>query len=132
MNRSLLEMPDGRKAIRLQLEPGNLHRLQNGDPIMVHLNEFFPNGIPKNLVLFIDYTETPIAEAAAAMQQAEMAFDERTAVSKQKRPHCPECKSTIEQLGLYTSNAPVALVMCSSCGAVFGAVPAESLPKVEP
>jgi hypothetical protein len=113
---------DGSKFVVLVLEPGNLHRLQQHRPIRLRLEDLFPEGIPQRLELEIFYSETPVADARELSKQARVYLDERTPVSQQKRPHCPECSSTIEQLGMMRDeNCPVDVIFCPACGCVLGA-----------
>jgi hypothetical protein len=80
----------------------------------------FPDGVPQRLELGIFYSETPVADARALRDLAEVSLDERTHVSINKRPHCPECHSTIEQLGMMKYEAaPVDVVFCPQCGCVL-------------
>src|SRR5215471_18825122 len=121
MNKLFGTKPDGTKFIALSLEPGNIHRLtKKGLPILVRIEDMFPDGIPTKLELAIFYSETPVADARKLAEMAEVALDERTPVSKEKRPHCPECRSTIEQLGMMRGDAPVDTIFCASCGCVLG------------
>jgi hypothetical protein len=114
---------DGRSFLHFRLEPGNLKRLKDGDPIKKRIEDMYPDGIPRKLDLYISFSDTPVADAVGLKQMADVALDERTPVSEKKRPHCPECKSTIEQLGGWKSDAPVMLLYCIVCGCAFGAVP---------
>ena len=116
---------DGTPFVGLILEPGNLHRLRRKQPILLHIEDFFPDGIPKRLELLISFSETPIADAAALKDFADVVFDERSAVKK--RPHCPECHSTIEQIGAWGNESPLVLIFCTSCGCVFGTAAAAGL-----
>lgn len=122
MNQLVGKKEDGTPFVALVLEPGNLHKLRQGQPIVVHVEDFFPNGIPKKLELAIMHSETPIADARALAKTAEYVADERSAVPP-KGPHCVECKSTIETLGAYKSDAPVVLLFCPICGCVLGSIP---------
>lgn len=130
MNQIVGKLEDGTSFLALVLEPGNLHKLRQGRPIKLRIESWFPDGIPKKLELAIFHSETPVADARELSKMAEMAFDERSAV--QKKPHCHECKSTIEQLGVWRNESPVALIFCPTCGCVFGIVPSPTvagLPK---
>lgn len=120
MNQIVGRKQDGTHFVALVLEPGNLHLLQKGRPVELHLDDFFPEGLPKRLDLEIFYSETPVADARELKKLAEVALDERSAISGTKRPHCPECRSTIEQLGVWKSDAPLAVVFCATCGCVLG------------
>lgn len=124
-----LTKSDGSRALSLVLEPGNLHRLQQGDPIKLCVHELFPDGIPRKLDLLISFSETPIADARELAKHAEVAFDDRSRVTK--KPHCPECRSTIEQLGVWKNESPVALTFCPSCGCVFGALDSVAFKQAE-
>lgn len=118
---------NGGKFLMLVLEPANLHRLQRGEPILVHIEDMYPDGIPKRLDLRILFSATPIADARELADVAEVTLDERTPVSKSKRPHCPECRSTIEQLGMLTNAPPVDIVFCPQCGCVLGVARAKEV-----
>lgn len=107
------------------LEPGNMYRLTNHQPIEIKLADgAWKDGIPQNATLVIAYSETPIADQKKLEQLVggpQNVEDRRTAVSEKKRPHCPECKSTIEQLGVWRSaESPLWLTFCYVCGCVFG------------
>lgn len=117
------------------LEPGNMYKLTNHQPIEIKLNEGpWEKGIPLDATLVITYSETPIADEKQLRKLVGpegKVEDRRTAVSEAKRPHCPECKSTIEQLGVWRSDdAPLWLTFCCVCGCVFGVSrPIEGLKK---
>lgn len=124
MNQLVGTKENGTKFLVLVLEPGNIHKLQQKQPISIRIEDMFPDGIPKRLELGIFYSETPIADARQLSQMADVTLDERTPTIKNKRPHCPECKSTIEQLGMMRSpESPVNTIFCPTCGCVFGVVP---------
>jgi hypothetical protein len=129
MNQFVGKKPDGTPFLALVLEPGNLHKLQAGQPIALRVQDLFPDGIPKRLELMIDFSETPVADAREFAKEADVSLDERTAVSQSKKPHCPECKSTIEQLGAWRNDSPVALVFCPTCGCVLGTLPGETFKR---
>lgn len=112
---------NGGSFIALALEPGNLHRLRQSQPILLRIEDQFPDGIPKRLELMIAYSETPVMDARKLAQHAEVVLDERSAVMK--RPHCPECRSTVEQFGMLTSDAPVNAIFCPTCGCILGIIP---------
>jgi hypothetical protein len=123
MNQIVGKKDDGCPFLLVVLEPGNLHRLQRNDPITVRVEDWFPEGIPKRLELCIAYSETPVADSRALPKMADVTLDERSAVAREIRPHCPECRSTIEQLGLWRSDqAPVDTLFCSVCGCVLSVV----------
>lgn len=122
MNQVVGTKDNGTKFLALVLEPGNLHRLQKREPITVRVEDLFPDGIPRKLEVAIFYSETPIADARQLAKMAEVTLDERTPVSESKRPHCPECRSTIEQLGMMRSDAPVHTIFCTMCGCVLGVI----------
>lgn len=122
MNQFAGKRADGRSFLSLVLEPGNIRRLQQGQPIMLQVEALFPQGIPKALELAIHYSETPVADARYLAKVAEVTLDERP-MHAQTRPHCPQCRSTIEELAVWRSEqSPVALPFCASCGCVFGCV----------
>lgn len=109
------------------LEPGNIHKLmEERKPILIPLNDgpFAGRGLPAKLSVVIHYSETPIAD----MKHLERTFgikpvDERTPTVKTKVPHCAECKSTVEELGVWRNDSPVWLVFCVGCGCVLGSMP---------
>jgi len=127
MNQIVGKRADGTPFVALVLEPGNLHRLKRDQPISLRMEDLFINGIPQRLELIIGYSETPVSDARELRKNTEVALDERTAVSQTKRPHCPECESVIEQLGLMRNDSPVALVYCPNCGCVLGTLPGEGV-----
>jgi hypothetical protein len=134
MNELIAKGADGQTVLILVLEPGNINLLREGRPIDKRIHDYFPDGIPRKLELVIHYSETPLADSKAFAKMSKMTFDERS--SKKVRPHCPECKSTIEQLGVWRNESRMALTFCSQCGCIFGMVPTEvanalSLPKPE-
>jgi hypothetical protein len=117
---------NGRQFLELRLEPGNLELLTRaGAPIKTRIEDMFPDGIPDRLDLYISYSETPIADARELEQSAEVALDERTHISQAKRPHCPECKSTVEQLAALKHPAAPTVFCCATCGCVLGVAPSE-------
>lgn len=107
------------------LEPGNFERLQHHEPIEFELNDGpWKNGLPPKITIVIAYSETPIRDARELAKLVPTVEDRRTPVSESKRPHCQECKSTIEQLGVWRSDqSPMWLVFCPVCGCVFGTTP---------
>jgi len=125
MNHLLMKDVNGKNVLVFVLEPGNVNLLREGRPISKHIEEFFPDGIPRNLELLIFYSETPVHDAKEFEKMSKMTFDERTPASKTRRPHCQECKSTIEQLGVWRNESPMAITFCPQCGCVFGMVPSE-------
>lgn len=129
MNQIAGKRADGTPFLMLVLEPGNLERLQQGRPVFKRVEDFFPDGIPRRLELVIGFSETPIADARGLRDQAQVALDERTPESKKKRPHCPECKSTIEQLGVMQNESPIVLVFCPNCGCVLSSALADQMLK---
>ena len=106
------------------LEPGNIHKLQQKHPIEIDLNDGpWRDGLPPKVQVIIAYSETPVADAKefSKLHPGMQVEDRRTAVIEKKVPHCPECKSTIEQLGVWRSDeAPLWLAFCAMCGCVFG------------
>lgn len=125
MNQFVGRSPDGKQYLEFRLEPGNIQKLTQGLPIVKRIEDMFPDGIPRRLAIVISFSETPIADARELKDRAEVVLDERTPVTEQKRPHCPECKSTIEQLGVWRNESPMALAFCPVCGCVFGTVSGE-------
>jgi hypothetical protein len=120
MNQIVGSKEDGSKFLALVLEPGNLHRLRLGQPVVLRVEDLFPEGTPKKLELALFFSETPISDARELAGMADVVLDERTPVTKTKRPHCPECKSTIEQLGMLRSDSPVDVIYCPTCGCTLG------------
>jgi|SRR5215471_7830955 len=130
MNYAVGKAPDGHTVYMLVLEPGNLRRLREGEPISVRVEDMFPEGIPKRLELVIAWSETPIADAREMAKHAEVTLDERSAAMAKKRPKCAACGSTVEQLGAWNGDgAPITLAFCAVCGAVLGVLPASAMPK---
>ena len=128
MNQLVGKKPDGTPFLVLALEPGNIQRLQERRPIVLHVEDLFPDGIPKRLELAIWYSETPVEDAKALREHAEVVVDERSAMNEQRRPHCPECRSTLEQLGVMRSEeSPFLLLFCSACGCTLGVLPKASV-----
>lgn len=124
MNQFVGKTGDGRPFLEYRLEPANIERLKQGQAILTRVEDMFPEGIPRKLALYVTYSETPIADARELKGMAEgPVLDERSHI--QKRPHCPECKSTIEQLGVWRNESPMALAFCPVCGCVFGTVSGE-------
>lgn len=124
MNQLVGKDDQGNPVLVLILEPGNVHKIVNeNNPIGLQVESLFPNGIPRKLRLVIAHSETPVADAKGLRELADVALDERMPRSKAKVPHCPECRTTIEQLGLCRNESPMALVFCSVCGCVLGMVP---------
>ena len=120
MNQLVGTNSSGKPFLALVLEPGNLHKLQQHQPISIHVEDLFPDGIPKHLELAILYSETPIADARKLSGMAEVTFDERTPIQESKRPHCPECRSTIEQMGMMKHHeSPIDTFFCAVCGCVL-------------
>jgi len=128
MNKLYADGKHGKMVICV-LEPGNIHKLiDERKPIHIDLNEGpYEKGLPAKLSVEIFFSETPVADAK---QFAEMVSpegrveDRRTAVSMSKRPHCPQCFSIIEQLGVWRSDqSPVWIVFCVGCGRTLGTTP---------
>jgi hypothetical protein len=131
MNRLYGESKDGKVLVAI-LDPGNLHKLTSERaPIEIDLNDAdgpWKDGLPAKLKIVIAYSETPIADGRELMQQLQIdeskIHDKRAAIIKTKRPHCRNCHSTIEELGVWMSKeAPIWLVFCPVCGETIGAVP---------
>jgi hypothetical protein len=99
MNQLVGRDKDGNVSVSLILEPGNLHRIKQGNPVDVRVEDLFPEGIPKKVRLLIFYSETPIATSRELEKQLygrkTVKLDERTPQIEKQRPHCPECHSTI-------------------------------------
>jgi hypothetical protein len=124
MNHLTLRNEDGTMTLVFVLEPGNILKLTQGHPIEKHLADYFPDGVvPQRCDLVIMFSETPIADAKEFTKMAAITIDERAA--REIRPHCPECRSTIEQLGVWRNESPMAICFCTQCGSVFGMVPQE-------
>lgn len=118
---------DGTPFLALVLEPGNLTRLQEAKPIRLRVDDLFPNGIPGRLELLISFTETPVADARELAKLSDVVLDERTPRSKETRPHCPECKSTLEQFAMLQSEGPITTIFCPACGCSLGVVAKASM-----
>jgi Zn ribbon nucleic-acid-binding protein len=124
---------DGTPVLILVLEPGNIHRIvSEANPIDLRVESMFPDGIPRKLRLVVAHSETPVADARAFAGMADVALDERTPKVKTTRPHCPECHSSIEQLGVWRNESPMAISFCVACGCVFGMVPSEIAKGLKP
>lgn len=120
----------GGNVLACILEPGNIERLKKHEPIEIDLNDAdspYKGGLPAKLKIVIAYSETPVADSrefAKLVKDPAMAVDRRTAVSEKKLPHCPECKSTIEQLGVGREKESILwTVFCPQCGCVLAIVP---------
>lgn len=116
------------KMIFCVLEPGNIHKLiDERKPIEIRLNEGpFERGLPAKLTVVIGYSETPVGDSVELekMLSAQgVKIDQRSPVVRTKTPHCQECRSTIEQLGVWRSNTPVWLIFCVVCGCTLGSMP---------
>jgi hypothetical protein len=121
MNRYSFADGRGRHFVALVLEPGNLERLKQHLPIEIEIEEMFPKGVPGGFTLAIAYSETPIADAKYLESLTPHSFvHARKDRMAEVRPHCPECKSTIEQLGLMRGTSPVDIFFCPVCGCVLG------------
>jgi hypothetical protein len=132
MNKLWGDSKEGRLMICV-LEPGNIERMKKAQPIQIDLNDGpYKHGLPAKLKLLILYSETPVADAQQfekwlAPEGVEIE-DQRTPVAQKMKPHCPECKSTIEQMGVWRNDSPVWLTFCVACGCVLGSMPpAEAL-----
>ena len=125
MNHLLMKDDKGGNVFVLVMGPGNLNLMREGHPVSKRIEEFYPDGIPRKLEVLIFYSETPVHDAKEFSKMAQMSFDERAPANKQRRPHCQECKSTIEQLGIWRNESPMAIAFCPECGCVFGMVPSE-------
>lgn len=124
MNLLIASNDKGDTCLVLVLEPGNIHKMKQGQPILQKLNDYFPDGLPKKLELSIFYSETPVQDGRRFVEEfkPKMQFDERAAITKAQKPHCAECKSTIEQLAIWRNESPVALLFCPMCGCTFGVI----------
>jgi hypothetical protein len=114
---------NGRHFLEYRLEPGNLERLKKGEAILKHVEDMFPDGIPDRFDLYISFSETPIADAREMQEQARGAFIDERPLHERKRPHCPECKSTVEQLAAIRNAGAPTVVFCATCGCVLGVAP---------
>lgn len=129
MNQIIGIKEDGSQFMMLVLEPANMHRLTIGGAIKVQIEALFPDGIPAQLDLMITYSETPQADAKEFLKMSERVSDTRTPKIEAQRPHCPECRSTIEQIGKYgQAGFPMTIFFCPVCGCVLG-VHYEAAPK---
>jgi Zn ribbon nucleic-acid-binding protein len=125
MNQLVGQDHDGSPGLILILEPSNIHKLFDNEPIDLRVESMFPDGIPRKLRLVIAHSETPVADAKKLAEMSDVSLDERTYRIKTKVPHCPECHTTIEQLGVWRNESAMALTFCVGCGCVFGMVPSE-------
>lgn len=136
MNRIFADGAQGKLMLCI-LEPGNIHKLlEERKPIEINLNEPpYERGLPAKLTLVLAYSETPIADSHKIQEKlapGARILDARTPKLETSRPHCPECRSTIEQLGVWRSDkSPVWIAFCVMCGCAFGSMPPiDSLRKV--
>lgn len=132
MNKILMDGPNGKLLVCI-LEPGNLTRLQKGDPIEINLNspDLFGAGLPAKLSIAIAYSETPISDSREIQKHLKDGgrhTDTRAAVFENLRPHCRECLSTVEQVGLCKSS-PLWFAICPNCGCVLAVFP--PVPELE-
>jgi len=114
--------PNGQACLALELDPANIHCLKQDKPILLHLDKLFPLGIPAQLEILIAYTETPVASAASAKPIADVMVDERQVAGQAAHPHCPECRSTIESVGVLRNQTALAIAFCPACGCFLGLV----------
>jgi len=134
VNKLYSDGKDG-KLVTLILEPGNIHKLvSERKPIEVKLNEGpFEGGLPAKMSVVILYSETPIRDAreiAKMVKPSGTLVDQRTPVVEKQRPHCPECHSTIEQLGMWQGDeCPIVILFCAMCGCTLGTMPRAALEK---
>jgi hypothetical protein len=131
MNTLVIQQGD-HPAMLMVLEPGNIERLKQGHPISKRIEDFFPDGVPEKLEVLIFFSETPVADAKEFSKMSQKTIDERTPEIQARRPHCPECKSTLEQLGVWRNESLIAIVFCSQCGCIFGTVPSEIMRSLIP
>jgi Zn ribbon nucleic-acid-binding protein len=127
VNKLVFDTPKG-PALLCVLEPGNVHALTHGEPIEFSLNEegMWPKGLPAKLTIGILYSETPVADAREIqklLKPTSKMTDLRTPKVEATRPHCPQCRSTIEQMGVMRNESPIWLVFCVQCGCTLGAIP---------
>lgn len=111
----------------LVLEPGNINLLVEKKPLHTRIEDYFPEGIPRKLELLLYFSPTPHADAKEFAKMASVTLDERSAANAGRRPHCPECRSTIEQLGVWKNESPVVLLFCPQCGCTLGSLPKDVL-----
>lgn len=127
MNKLWADGKDGKLMICV-LEPGNIEKLMKAQPIQIALNDgpYKNGGLPAKLSLVILYSETPVKDSRDFekwLAPEAVKIDERTPVVTTKVPHCPECKTTIEQVGVWRSDAPVWFTFCVGCGCILGSMP---------
>jgi Zn ribbon nucleic-acid-binding protein len=117
------------KVLVCVIDAANVHRMiAENRPLEIDLNEGpWEKGLPAKLKVQIAYSETPIKDAeefAKLLHDPHKVEDRRSPVAQSKRPHCPQCFTRIEELGVWRSEqAPVWLVFCSTCGYTFGPIP---------
>jgi hypothetical protein len=137
MNKLYGDGPNG-KVMLCILEPGNINRLTKlNQPITIDLNAGpWKHGLPAKLQVVISYSDTPVADARqiSKLIGIDNVQDERAPITEKIQPHCYECKSTIEQLGVWRSDtSPLWITFCAVCGCVFGvSKPIEELKKEKP
>lgn len=132
MNAATGTNKDGSRFLLIVLEPGNVHKLQKGQPMHFRIEDMFPDGIPRKLEVVIAHSETPIGDGKKLAEIADVALDERTPQNENRRPHCPECRSTIEELGVWRNESLMALAFCAQCGCTLGMVPQEVVKALKP
>ena len=64
MNTLIGKKQDGSRFVALVLGPADIAQLQQHDPIIVKVEEMFPDGVPKGLELAVFYNETPVTNSA--------------------------------------------------------------------
>ena len=154
MNKLWGEAKDGGKILICVLEPGNIRKLVGEkQPIQLDLNDGpYAEALPARLSVVIHYSDSPVADARAFAELVRNSpnqgkpggvsaprildrqiIDQRTPKIESSKPHCPECKSTIEQLGVWRSDtSPVWIAFCPVCGCTLGVTPAlDPLPGME-
>jgi Zn ribbon nucleic-acid-binding protein len=133
MNQLVGRDDQGNPFLVLILEPANIHKMVNeAKPVDLRVEALFPEGVPRKLRLVIAHSETPVRDAKELSKLTAVTLDERIPVARTKVPHCPECHTTIEQLGVWRNESPMALAFCVGCGCVFGMVPSEVAKTLKP
>jgi hypothetical protein len=119
--------------LTLVLEPSNLKRLRQDNPIIVQVDEVL--SLPqKKLRVMIAYHPDPrkFAEKLQKEFKVERVIDTRVEFEDHaeakgqdkdfRKPRCPSCDFEFSSLGMFTvEDHKTAFFFCPNCGAAFGA-----------